>query len=202
MPFIAKLISTGERVDITRIENPRQSLRAADIVCQLCGEPMIVKAGLIVRPHFAHKTQCTSDYAAHPESLEHLATKRYLADALRAGAPEYFDVPIDFEVPVPEVRRVADLMITFPTGHRIAHEVQLASITTEELQARTNDYLHAGIDVVWWLGGSADTPANREWTTLNLGAAFYLNLGWVREAITNETGKLSEHHGTVATRVA
>jgi len=64
--------------------------------------------------------------------------------------------------------------VTFPTGWRVAHEVQLASITTEHLQERTNDYTLAGIDVVWWLGKSADTETNRAWCRCTFGYALSL----------------------------
>jgi competence protein CoiA len=81
----------------------------------------------------------------------------------------YANVTIAYEVPVREVKRVADLLVTFPTGWQVVHEVQLASTTTEDLQRRTNDYTPAGIDVTWWLGKSADTPANREWCQRTFG---------------------------------
>ncbi|MCK6629037.1 MAG: hypothetical protein L6R45_28140 [Anaerolineae bacterium] len=54
MPFIAINRQTGERIDITKIENPRLHLKRDDQICQLCEQPVIIKAGLITRPHFAH----------------------------------------------------------------------------------------------------------------------------------------------------
>ena len=61
------------------------------------------------------------------------------------------------------MRRIADVAVLFPNGWRVAHECQLAAITTQELTQRTEDYLHAGVDVIWWLGKSAATPANIAW---------------------------------------
>lgn len=116
---------------------------------------MIVKAGLVRQHHFAHRGKCTSDYQSHPESPAHRDAKRYLATHLREWFKEYANVPIAYEVPIREVKRVADLLVTFPTGWQVVHEVQLASTTTEDLQRRTNDYTLAGIDVTWWLGKSA-----------------------------------------------
>lgn len=176
MPFIARHKETEERIDITRIPNPRQVLKAGDCVCQLCGVPMIIKAGAILRAHFAHVTSCTSDYQSHPESAEHREAKVYLATHLKEAFKEYTDAQIEYEVPLPEVKRIADLLITFPMGWRIAHEVQLASITTETLEARTNDYARAGVDAVWWLGKSANTPANRAWCRETFGYALCLTI--------------------------
>jgi len=191
MPFIALHKDTQERIDITEIDDPRKVLKSGDCVCQLCGEPLIIKAGLIVSPHFAHYAKCTSEYAAHPESEAHRQGKKALARFLRAYFTEYVDdLQIDFEVKIPEAKRVADLVLTFPMGWRIAHEVQLANITTEELQQRTEDYARAGIDTVWWLGRSADTPANRFWCIEQLGICYHLNFRETNVARTLHTENL------------
>ena len=176
MPFVAKRKGTGERVDITLMENPRGVLKPGECICQVCGMPMIVKAGLVRQHHFAHVGRCSSDYQSHPESPAHQDAKRFLAANLHEQFREYANTTIEYEVPIPEVRRVADLLVTFPTGWRVAHEVQLASITTEQLQERTNDYILAGIDVVWWLGKSADTEANRAWCRCTFGYALSLTV--------------------------
>lgn len=179
MPFIALERTTRARIDITQYAQPRQSIPADSIICQLCEERMVIKNGLIVRAHFAHYRQCTSEYEAHPESAEHLAGKEAVARALRTEFSEYFDADIQLEYRVPEARRVADVMAVFPMGWRVAHEVQLASITTEQLTQRTADYASAGIDVVWWLGKSADTPANRRWCEAQFGFSLALDIDYV-----------------------
>jgi competence CoiA-like predicted nuclease len=138
MPFIAIRKATGERIDITAIEYPRAALTSGECLCQLCGVPMIVKAGLVHQHHFAHAGRCTSDYQSHPESPAHREAKRYLDTHLREWFKEYANTHNAYEVPIPEVKRIADLLVTFPTGWRVAHEVQLASITTEHLQERTS----------------------------------------------------------------
>jgi competence CoiA-like predicted nuclease len=176
MPFIAIRKATGERIDITTIENTRAALISGECLCQLCDTPMIVKAGLVRQHHFAHVGRCSSDYQSHPESPAHQEAKRYLATHLREWFGEYAHTHIAYEVPIPEVRRIADLLVTFPTGWRVAHEVQLASITSEQLQERTNDYILAGIDVVWWLGKSADTEVNRAWCRCTFGYALSLTV--------------------------
>lgn len=185
MPFIALNRHTGERIDITRIENPRLQLKSDELICQLCEQPVMIKAGLITRPHFAHRSQCTSDYDSHPESVEHLLCKELVARGLREEFAEYAQADIQYEVKVPEVRRVVDVMAAFPNGWRVAHEIQLAGITIEALQQRTEDYARAGIDVVWWLGKGADTPANQAWCTARFGFNLSLDLSTISADPTN-----------------
>lgn len=174
MPFVAKNRMTGERIDITLVNDPRTTLRGGDCVCPLCGAPFIVRAGLVRRAHFAHYTECSSDYGQHPETPEHLEAKARLREYLQQYYAEYTHATLEFEVPVPEAKRVVDLLVTFPMGWREAHEIQLSSITTEELARRTNDYLRAGIDVVWWLGRGADTETNRHWCADQFGYSLSL----------------------------
>jgi len=165
MPFIALKKSSQERVDITKIKNPRQELVKDDIICQLCGTPMVIKAGVIKRPHFAHKpnTLCQTDYGYHPESPEHLAGKEFIAKILMKELTDYTNAEITYEWRCEETKRVADVAVLFRNGWIVVHECQLSSITVEELEKRTEDYLNAGIDVVWWLGKNADTNTNRSW---------------------------------------
>jgi competence protein CoiA len=178
MPFVAKHRDTGERVDITQIQSPRIELKKDEYICQLCEQPMIIKAGMIVSPHFAHKVQCSSNYESQPESAEHRLGKMYISDHLKQRFTNaYMEADIQYEVPIPEIKRVADILAVFPMGWRIAHEIQLSSITIEILQARTIDYANAGIDVIWWLGKAADTPANRNWCVENFGVCYQISFG-------------------------
>lgn len=174
MPFVARQRETGERIDITQVQNPRAELRSGDCVCQLCGAPLIIKAGLIRRAHFAHYAECVSDYDVPPETPEHLEAKAQLREYLEHFYADYAQATFEFEVPVPEIKRVVDLLVTFPMGWREAHEIQLSGITTEELARRSDDYLRAGIDVVWWLGRSADTTTNRQWCARRFGYSLSL----------------------------
>ncbi len=54
MPFVAKRKGTGERIDITLIENPRGVLKQGECICQVCDTqvkyPCIECRGLVSRP--------------------------------------------------------------------------------------------------------------------------------------------------------
>lgn len=176
MPFVAKNKNTGERVDITQIENPRLELKD-EYICQLpdCGHRVFIKAGMITSAHFCHYAACKTEYQIHGESEEHRLAKRLLAEKLKTFHDEYMVADIQYEVPIPEARRVADVLATFPMGWRVAHEIQLSGLTTEDLQARTDDYAKAGVDVVWWIGNTANTYNNRNWCISNYGFCYELS---------------------------
>lgn len=190
MPFVARLKETGERVDITTLDNPKARLKSGDVVCQLCEAPMTVRnehlrLGFKVSAHFSHLPdhECSSDYDAHPESPEHLFAKRYMRDRLTEFYGQWALPDIELEVPIRmEWRargRIADIMVSHKMGWREVHEIQLAAITPQELQERTDDYRNSGIDVIWWLGGKADTRTNREWCTSIFGESYSL---WIERA--------------------
>lgn len=182
MPFIALEKNTNKRIDITQVKNPRLTLKNQDCICQLCGEPLIVRSefmrsGYLVQAHFYHyQGACKSKYEVHPESPEHLRCKELVAQALRAQFAEFSDATIEFEVVVPEANRVADILITFPMGWRVAHEIQLSPISPDKLEERTNAYNSTGIDVYWWLGKSADNAANRAWCTERYGYSLSIDI--------------------------
>lgn len=177
MPLIAKRKGTDERIDITMLDLPHEILQANEYVCQICGATLIINAGRAQRQrYFAHVAACTNTYQSHTESSAHRAAKQFLAAYLQKLFKVSPGTSVEYEVPIPETMRLADLVATFPTGWRVAHEVQLESITTEQLQQRTNAYLLAGIDVVWWLGNDADTPAHRAWSREIFGHALVLTL--------------------------
>jgi competence CoiA-like predicted nuclease len=177
MPFVAKHKDSGERIDITQLEQPKAVLKSGDCVCQLCGEPLIVKDGWINQAHFAHYVACASDYEHKPESPEHHSGKLAMVTLLRARNQEYADAVIELEVCIPEIKRVADVLVTYRMGWREAHEIQLSPITVEKLNERTDDYLRAGIDVFWWFGPGARSDNIRDWTCENNGECYYLDMG-------------------------
>jgi competence CoiA-like predicted nuclease len=119
-----------------------------------------------------HKCRCVlSVFASHSESPAHREAKIFLATHLKDEFKEYTTATFEYEVSIPQVKRVVDVLVTFPMGWRVAHEVQLAAITVDELYQRSADYKLVGIDVVWWLGKSANTPANRRWCEESFGYA-------------------------------
>ena len=89
MPFVALFKETGERIDITQVEYPKQKYKYGDCVCQLCEAPLRIRGGAYVRNHFAHdpSTPCNTDYSSQPESPHHREAKYFLLERLRKEFP-------------------------------------------------------------------------------------------------------------------
>lgn len=174
MPFIALDKQSRERIVVTKLSNPRDYVKGRQLECQLCGGQMFLKGGSRVTFHFFHRAGCHSNYKTNPESPEHIAGKSYIAETFLPLLMEYADFKPEYEVPLPEIMRVADVLVSFKMGWRIAHEIQISPISVADLDERTADYLESGIDVIWWFGKSANTVTNREWSIKRYG--FSLNL--------------------------
>ncbi|MCX5876641.1 MAG: competence protein CoiA family protein [Deltaproteobacteria bacterium] len=174
MAFIAQNKASKERIDITKFAQPREDLCGCEFECRLCNIQMFIRRSPQGRFHFFHKRSCTSDYQSHPESPEHLSGKSFVAEYIFPKLIEYSHFNPLFEEPLAEVKRVADIIAKFPMGWWFANEIQLAPITAEKLEKRTQDYLNAGVDVIWWFGKSADTRQNREWAVNKFGFSPYL----------------------------
>jgi competence CoiA-like predicted nuclease len=174
MPLKGRNNQNGEEALI--IENfdlLRMWDRSKVLICPFCEEPLVtvrehMREGDWVQAYLRHKGECSTTYAHHPESAEHLAAKAWI----KANIPEIYEYKIaaaDCEVQMPEINRIADVCFTLANGDRIVHEAQLAAIGVDELEARTNDYQSLGYSIVWHLGKAADTGGNRTWATRRLG---------------------------------
>jgi len=171
----AKYLDTGETIDITKLENPRTQIDKSRLGCKFCSGKMSIRQGLLRARHFYHLSACTSDFARHPESAEHNIGKELIAKHVKEFWKEYSEVNIDYEYPISEIKRIADIAMIFPSGWIVVHEIQLASITNEQLQKRTEDYNSIGIDTFWWLGKSAKTPENQKWCIEKYGYSLSLD---------------------------
>lgn len=179
MPLKAIHQDTGESIYIFDYEDREEiDIKLKPLQWQgvlRCGNPdcqaeLMVRNGGIVTPHFAHKGhQCRTKYEHCPESLEHERGKILIGQHVQKRFERWAKVQVEYEVPIPSMKRIADVVIQFNNGILQAHELQLASITTEQLQRRTIDYHKEGIDVQWWLGGKANTEANRRWISEKWG---------------------------------
>ena len=109
MPFVGKHARTGERIDIWRIEQPRRVFAPGDVVCPLCEGVLYVKDGMVRVKHFAHQARRISPLAML-ESIDHLLGKQYIAESLRLELAGYAIAEVEYEVPLPEAGRVADVL--------------------------------------------------------------------------------------------
>jgi hypothetical protein len=93
------------------------------------------------RDGFRHLTSLVSE--GHAEGVFHRQGKAAIRDWLQSKYP---DAAVAVEVPINGSRdRVADVMLTNPSGWRVAFEIQYAALSATEWEHRHSDYQAAGI---------------------------------------------------------
>lgn len=113
-----------------------------EFTCPACHQPVYLKNGQIMRPHFAHKSLQDCHFYVENESQEHLSLKAKLYQALTA----HYEVQV--EEFLPQLNQVADLLVE----KYLALEVQCSRLPEKRLRDRTQAYRQAGYVVRWLLG--------------------------------------------------
>ncbi len=139
------------RVSIGR--NPLPELRTLsdkrDLTCPACGDLVVLKAGRMVAPHFAHLPGALCSHPdSEPETPAHRAGKSLLAEWLTAAIPH---ARVTMEAAIPETGQRADVLIE-ADNHRIALEIQCAEILVRDWLRRHRLYRGAEIQDLWLLG--------------------------------------------------
>lgn len=157
----------------------RDKFPFGSVTCPDCGCALVAKHGMIMVPHFAHKPEdgCTP-LEPKPESQEHLFAKIKVREYLMHRYPK---ARVVLERRFLEQKRIADVCVLLDNGHFEVHEIQLSTITVEEIELRTTDYENAGASsVVWWLGESRATPSIRQFVARRCGVFGELEFGTSR----------------------
>ena len=110
------------------------------------------------------------------ESWEHLEGKAFVANQLQPLVGPTVSVAFEYMVSLPSGRRrIADVALIYPSGFVEVHEIQLASISVDEIEQRTDDYASAGIPAQWWIGKSnTDSHDIRDFLRHQQGGFFVL----------------------------
>jgi hypothetical protein len=74
---------------------------------------------------------------------------------------------------VDDAGALTGVLLEFPMGWRVLH---VPCVEETGLAAPTDAAAHSGVDVVWWLGGAADTPTRRRWQRARNGYTIRLDL--------------------------
>lgn len=120
--------------------------------CPLCEQPVVLRAGSILAPHFAHLPGAACSHRdAEPETDRHREGKALLARWLLAKLPE---AEVTLEAVIAETGQRADLLIAMPDGARAALEYQCADLGAREWRRRHLSYRSTSIRDLWILGGS------------------------------------------------
>ncbi|ASK60797.1 hypothetical protein CFK37_00530 [Virgibacillus phasianinus] len=134
---------------ITLASLPKQEIIKAkqdEFFCPTCEEPVLVKAGMTMIPHFAHRQrlECASnDYGEGPY---HEQGKLVLYNWLRMQ-----QVDVRLEPYIQEIGQRPDLYAEL-RNRKIAIEYQCARIPIELLSQRNEGYKGMGITPIWILG--------------------------------------------------
>lgn len=135
----------GQSLILTKslTEATLKQLRETNLYCPQCKEKLILKAGTIKIPHFAHTAYSNCDTSfAEGESYPHLLGKQQLFEHFHE---KKYDVQL--EKYLHELQQRPDLLIQ--TKHIYAIEFQCSRIPIDLIEKRTNGYNQLGIIPVW-----------------------------------------------------
>jgi len=132
--------------------------------CPQCGNPLILKIGKVVTPHFAHivLSNCITSFSER-ESPTHLLGKQHLAEFFTRIGCE-----VSVEAYLPEIAQRPDLLVR-KGKHLFAVEFQCSVISIQDVVKRNNGYRKIEIFPIWLLG----TPKNMKVSTSGIS---YLKL--------------------------
>jgi hypothetical protein len=126
----------------------RPACRAGDIVCPVadCPRPALTARGGSRRDHFAHMRGRRDSHG--PERLAHQHAKAVIGQWVHRRYPQ---LEVRTEATVQTGQR-ADVLVTSPSGKRVAVEIQCSPLTGDEWRERHTRYRDAGITVqwLWW----------------------------------------------------
>lgn len=145
----------GETFTITKM-NVARIRQENQLFCKACSSPVMIKAGEIKIPHFAHEKSTKCAFASEGESEQHLLAKSQLMSWFC-----YQGIPITVECYFPKIARQADMFV----NNKSVIEFQCSSIPISEMIRRTMDYVSIGLDVHWILGQSVKTVKGRIYLT-------------------------------------
>ncbi|MBY7143114.1 hypothetical protein KFZ56_08595 [Virgibacillus sp. NKC19-3] len=123
-----------------------EKLKRQSFFCPACKQPVIIKAGLKVIPHFAHRSTTNCSTHEGGEGAYHEKGKLLLYKWLI-----HQQLDVQLETFIPEINQRPDLLLLI-NRKRIAIEYQCARVQPEQIRQRNVGYAHAGITPIWILG--------------------------------------------------
>ena len=133
-----------------------QELKAHNYYCPQCGELVIIKAGAIKTPHFAHKRQTACDgQFSERESVAHLIGKQQLYSWLQSKK-----VSVRLEATIPQLMQRPDILATVH-NKQYALEFQCSTISEQLFYERTAGYVPCDIEPIWILKNTPQRSAKQ-----------------------------------------
>lgn len=116
------------------------------VVCPGCQDPVFLKRGSKILPHFAHYAGADCRQFSEGETTRHLLGKQRLYAWLTDQ-----NIPVEMEAWLPELKQRPDLLVTYD-NRKIALEYQCSPIPFSRLKERTDGYTQNGYEVYWICG--------------------------------------------------
>lgn len=131
----------------------RERRKTENFFCPQCKQPVILKVGDVVIPHFAHRqhTACRDSFS-EGESPIHLLGKSQLHDWLTQHSDR-----VELEPYIREIRQRPDLLITWK-GEEVPFEFQCSVIPVSKVEERNTGYSLMNMQPIWLL----QTPQHLE----------------------------------------
>lgn len=138
--MLLTITSTCSREDLRRLRS-REIFR-----CPQCNQPVILKIGQLVTPHFAHKQNklCTAQFS-EGESEAHLQGKEQLYHFFSHHLPK-----VQLEPYISALAQRPDILLEIDK-QKIPIEFQCSPIPISQVQARTAGYIKASMKPIWIL---------------------------------------------------
>lgn len=143
-------------------KNYLESLRSnSQFSCPQCGNPLRLKIGKVVTPHFAHivLNDCFTSFSER-ESPKHLIGKQQLAEFYKR-----LGYKVEVEAFIPKISQRPDIVIK-KDRKLFAIEFQCSVISADDIQKRNDGYHQVKIPYIWILRTPATINLNKTGVTL------------------------------------
>lgn len=118
---------------------------SAPYYCPCCATELVIKAGAMKIPHFAHKSNTSCHASSEPESPYHLLAKRQLFSWLKDHGYQ-----AELEAYLPVIKKRADILVK-SEEQTYAFEFQCSTISEAVFIERTESYKSLDITPIWIL---------------------------------------------------
>lgn len=132
-------------VSLVRKFSPEElaALKKQSYFCPGCGADLVLKAGEVKIPHFAHRSLADCDASSEPETPLHLHGKLQLQEFFSR-----LNHSAELEKYLPAIKQRADLFVR----QNMAIEFQCSAISASQIRSRTEGYQSIAIESQWILG--------------------------------------------------
>lgn len=122
--------------------------RGTQFSCPTCNQIVIVKAGRVVVPHFAHSSKGNCPNTEGGEGVYHAKGKLLLFQWLKSQG-----LDVQLEKYIRKIKQQPDMLLTI-NNKKIAIEYQCARIPIEQISLRNEGYKSVNISPIWILGAT------------------------------------------------